>query len=500
MNIKSIMDKVFKTNSEEQQQPSIKVVGKIDLDAESAPRIPTVEMTRAEVREKLDNWQPKKWQDVTKRGNIQRYSDGDILEFQTCTGKHGIAIGCLDPINRWIGFYIAVNMYGDGVVTKKGDVLPDGTMAGEWTSDVKNVQKASVHAHSIAKAFLLPQIENERTLFREVLVDEYIDLIAEQRRIMEEEAKRKEEEARLAEEKRIREMTCEAEANPVIDEDSPLCKTETIDSLHHLDYVRGAKTPEANEWPRILTTGRERSYYYNLIGRVNFTMERIRTTEDDQVPIMNYVLSPAYFAEMMSHCDEYTHRYDTFVSAMKHEGESGAGSLSWVSPHGIRQTVIYYVHYEDSLHWQLIYLEDDDLILHQLFTKRSGIGNDYNQVLRASDSTIYVNYREVINRLLSILLCFFGMEAETKPSRIVQSSQSPIPHPSSAGAEAPTALPADVCIRTAAWYTQCTVVASEVAPYESHRWKGSGENKTLEPVTVSGYTKGSYTRRAQCAQ
>lgn len=424
--------------------PGLNVVGKIDLDGCCEPKLDT-SMSREDVRKHIDEWQPKKWQEITERTNnsIQRYNDGDVLEFKLKGGSTGVAIGLVDPIKRKCGYYIAMGLYGDDVITKAGtSVMEDGAIAGEWSDRVKFVILAKGAVALMAKNLLMPKINDDREKFHELLVDEYMKLIEKQKRLEQEEQRKererilaeqmereRSEESRREKEEAIRriqqerqrlidEMTCCTEQRPrFIEYDAVLCEGETLDDLHHLPYMRGEKTPEIGEWPRITTNREARSYFYNIMGRTNLTFEKIALTRTNGSPVRNYLLSHDFMHEMNARHDEFETKYHSFVDAIEKVGESGAGSVSWINHSGIRQTVIWYVHYTNALHWNLIYLEDDDIIMHQLFTKRLGVGNDFSQVMWGGESTAYASNKMVLERVLSKLLRFFGAIRNFTPQK-----------------------------------------------------------------------------------
>lgn len=508
--------------------PGFKIVGKIDLDSLPKKTHPEPDTSRKVeqyinrggrdrelMRQKLDEWfvgNAKEYLGM-KKGNVDPYNDGDIVKFTLTDGTTGYAVGRTEPLKQEIGYYIAIGMYGENVITKYGDEGDGEISDGYWPLNIMNIQHASKEKAEILRMFLMPQIERERNVLRELILQEALDLAEEQRRRIEEEKeaerKRKEEERLKAEaEQREREkqealarieeqrQQLIAEAESTIESDAPFCKGETVESLAYLDYVRGEKTAELNEWPRMTRQHRFRSFVYEFLSRVNLTFEKITSHRDYcNTPARNHILSREYYKMMKAKRNEYVERYDSFLNAAEAAGYDRflSGSISWVNGEGVRQTIIYVACTEKPRSWNIMYLEDDDMILHNIFSKRSGEGNDYSQTLIASDTSIYMNNKTVLGRITDILLCFFGMEAETQALTHNENENG-----NRSSSSSSSSLATDIFFRTAAWYTECTVPATEVASYESHRWKGSGENKTLEPVTVSGYTKGAYTRQAQC--
>ena len=442
-----------------------KVVGKIDLDAIDDSTRPVKggptdgistefiisDADRDEIRRKVAAWQPN-WKRIRTELsgiNMYDYHDCEPIRIKTTDDRTAFAIGCLDPLKQTVGYYIAINLYGEGVVTKMSEkTMEDGVVAGLWSPDtVKSINKATTSEHNLVMSLLYPQIATEYTEFRDLLVNEFMELAEEQaRRNAEDERKRQEEEQKRKEkgeaikhiqeerERLLAEAAYEETEEPsFIGDDEVLSRNEKLDDLMFLPYVRGEKTPEIGEWPRISIDKSVRSYYYNLVGRTNLTFEKIGVTRDAGIPVRTYLLSRSYLREMNARKDELREKYDNFVDAMKQEGESGAGCVSWVNIHGVRQTIIWYVHYANSLNWNLIYLEEDDIVMHNVFTKRSGLGNDFSQTLYGSSSTVYTTNKSVLGRVISKLLLFFAMEREIEAGTIHGVAPAIVPDASTLG-------------------------------------------------------------------
>lgn len=442
--------------------PGIKVVGKIDLEGISSSVSKHEDdinhgcHSRDEMRALLDSWFPESHRHCTGLSDcqIQRYKDGDALRFTLKNGVSGLAIGRVEPLKQEIGYYIAFGMYGAGVITKFGSPDSDGEIAdGYWPIGLKSVCTPNKNEIAMVDSFLRPMIEDERNALRNALLEEAMDLQDERLR-QEEEERRQEEERKVAEAARAEQKEREKqeaiarieeqrkqlieEEKEFVDPDSPLCKGEDIDSLVYLDYVRGKKTAELDEWPRMTKPQRYRSLVYEFMSRVNSSLEKIDKQREEGVAVRNYLLSQDYFKEMISKCDEYVDRYDSFLKAAEAAGHGKllSGSVSWLHHDCIRQTVIYVARTDKPRSWNIIYLEDDDVVLHNIFSKRSGEGNDYCQTLFASDTSIFMNNKVTQGRLTDILLCFFGMEADLRSLSEAEShSSATVPSASTEGGD-----------------------------------------------------------------
>lgn len=493
-----------------------KVIGKIDLsginvtthagkDADHTPSADYIISipTREEIEKKINVWRPD-WKFLRKSiPNIStEYADGQPLRIKTKDGRKGYAIGCLDPLKQNVGYYIAINLYGQGVITKMSDkMMEDGVMAGEWNPDaIQSINKATDGEADIINSLLMPQIEKERELFHECLVQEFLELAEEQARRLEEERKRKEEERMKAEaEEREREKQ---EALARIEEQRQQLMSEEqeeLDSypmtvqpeeLAHLPYVRHQKTMRYADWPRV--DGEVHSArYFDGMKTLSYIIEGNGT-------LPTYILSRAYVREMNECREEMMMRFVNYRQLLN--GEQFRNGVLCYNLAGVDVTVIYEVVAPEGEAREVIrfaVINDDQLVCTFASNRTNAAVNPYITHLSmvAPSDPRYSKIKNICNRVIEKIILHIMFEQQTEAlthdeNENENENKATVPNGSPLGD--------DIMMRTKSWYNSVTIPSTEVAPYESHRWKGSGENKTLEPVSVSGYTKGAYTRAAQC--
>lgn len=480
-----------------------KVLGKIDLDSintkmhadKGTNHTPSVDYiisipTREEIEKKLNVWRPD-WKALRKVNPalVYDYSDGDPLRIKLKDGTTAYAIGCLDPLKQMAGYYIAINLYGQGVTTKMSDqMMEDGVMAGEWNPDtVKSVNKATDGENNLIGIMLAPQIEKERILFREALIDEFLVLAERQAQLaVEEQREREKQEAvqRLEEEKARLEEEERFRREDVVPEDL---------DFDHLPIARREKSLRDSNWPRVDQEIDEQSYFGSMATLANIFSE----------PMSTYVMSRTYVNFLYHSMREHLKDFST-VRNLLGENQSSRGVLCYTKRLGseIRNfTIPYLVGSQAKSGTEYIrfaIIVDGQMYGTYIHTRKNAVVQPYvtHNLLLSRNDPDYINFnmKEFCTAIITLILSHIMMEEQTEAMTHSAYDGSG----NSGNSEKSEESAPDILIRTAAWYNSITIPATEVASYESHRWKGSGENKTLEPVTVSGYTKGAYTRQAQC--
>lgn len=489
-----------------------KVVGKIDLDSITTSVRPVVHdpepidfiesvidvTDREEMTRRISEWQPD-WsavrRDIENRNGMSPYMDGDVLQFGNGSRK-GIAIGCLDPIRNLVGYYVAMGMYGDFDITKMSNkVMEDGCAAGCWPNGMLYINKANDTQIQMAKAFLFPMIDKERAAFRELLVDEALEKVAVMR---EQRERRKEEEEREKQEAlaRIEEQRQQLIEDKERQEEEERMANDVIPAdleLDHLSLSRCQKTVRNSNWPRV----------DQEIPDINYFSAMKELSSIFAQPIPTYVLSRTYVGFCYHEMREQLKEFST-VRNLIGEAEFKNGVLCFQKKlNGEMRdfTVPYSVGSNPNSGTELIrfvIIIDGQMYGTYNHSRKNAFTQPFVTHNRLLSPNAYdyqsFNMKEYCESIINLIICHIMMEQQTEASTRSESEcHGDSGNSGKSGESAP-----DIFLRTAAWYNSVTIPSTEVAPYESHRWKGSGENKTLEPVTVSGYTKGAYTRVAQC--
>jgi len=409
-----------------------------------------------------------------------KYRDEEIVQF-SYNGRRGLAIGMVDEVFKSVSFYCAMNLYGkENQIVRPGDTLEDGTLVCGWPEGC-TINKADDMQKQMGETFLLPMMRNEIDALHSFQKEELERREAEEKKKKEEEEKRQAE-LRAAEKiKRQEELMAEEEKNRVIHE-SDVDELPVWDDLKHRDYMFGSESMLRSDWPRFGKT-LEATKFLALHFMANQFSFMTNVTR-----INTYLMSRSYVNRMMDRVKDYRDAGITFKNAA---GDvKRGGSIVWTDDEGRRCVLIYYVDAYNKHVMCISYLEDDKL----MFSMKVVLDN-YN----TTSEKVYVancctgrrvNHSEglvqMCRRMLYAHLCMENDVDQQLYTISEGESGLSIGSNSVEGYE-------DVLVRDASWYTNVFVNKTiEVDSYRSHRWFGSGENKHLEEVTVSGYTKRPY--------
>lgn len=451
------MSEVFEPSAN-RQRPN--VIGKIDLDRINSKMHPdkgadhtmTKEWiiaipTREEIRKRVEEWHPH-WKTLRQTlPNVQEYSDGQPLRVGLHNGTKGYAIGCLDPMKQTVGYYIAINLYGSGVITKISDrMMEDGVMAGEWSPEtVKSITPATSGECDIINSLLLPQIERERELFRETIIDEFLELAQEQARRLEEERRQLEEALKRQEEERRRKeeeenAQCQEVEKTMEEEEERRRREDVIPEdldFEHLPLSRREITLRNSNWPQVDREIDEQRYFSSM-GILASILEE---------PLQTYVMSRTYVNFLYHDMKEQIKDFST-VRNMLGEGQSSRGVLcfsKWLCGSVRELTVPYFIgsHAKSGTEYvRFAIIVDGQMCCTYAHNKKHSMVQPYvthNLLLSPLDSD-YMSFptKDLCSAIMTLILSHEMMERTLSVST---ADISP-----SMGSDS------DILIRTAEWY------------------------------------------------
>lgn len=459
----------------------VKIVGKIDLSTIPNSTRPVVKPKEWSVKEGFKNLDVK---------NFCYYEDEEIVAFKRGE-RTGIAIGMVDEVFQKVGFYAAMNLYGNpNQLVKMGDEV-DGKVIDGWDDDCI-IMKADQLTKDTGGVFLKNMYKSE--------IDAY-------HKMQEEELARREEEERLAKEKaeqeRFQQEARKQEAIERLRQERERLSKESnedelpiYDDLRHLPYMRSEKKLLDREYPKVALDVSDSVGLRGLACMANLIRDMIFKDKINGIPNHTYLLSSHYYDEMMRRKDSYTEVFRTFNDIVgddvwKH------GTLVYTNKVGQRCALIFCLNTsKTNAVLRYAYMADDMLLCTQQIN--TGISMDENKTQTSNlFSPLEYNKKQrsgAMHDAYNVVFSFLCMENDA------ESIINKMTNGGSASYKASLLVEGDpdIEVRDASWFTNVFVNKTiEVESYKSHRWFGSGDDKHLEEVTVRGYTKSGYTIQAK---
>lgn len=260
----------------------------------------------------------------------------------------------------------------------------------------------------------------------------------------------------------------------------------------HLPYTRGRRQMTTMNWPQIELTY-EGWLRFRLMSNVARLVMMLRKAH-----ALTYVLTGEYYDELSKRGREY---YKSMkIDDVVQHGESASGIIVYPSQ-GYQDTILYRVDNRNLLSILVCYLREDRLMFYESYSMQEVLNHPRTdhficQSLKDSGtdpSRMFSWIRNLITSHLAMELdmerCVRHMIEEDKGSAVETVIQEED--------IVNTADDRDVVMRDYTWYTDITVNHEiPVRGYLSHRWCGTGKDKTIKEVWVRPHVKHGYHREA----
>lgn len=272
--------------------------------------------------------------------------------------------------------------------------------------------------------------------------------------------------------------------------------TETEQKYPHLAYIRMKRELQDMEYPYI-DLEMKAWLRFRLMANIARLFDRV-----GRIKPLTYVLSQEYF-------DELCHRGKTAYRGMSPDsvvtrGEIARGVIVFPNQ-GYEDTIVYDFNNCGNLTILLAYIREGQLMFYESYTTQQLIGepridNFMCKSMREAGTDIGQIYNFVKNLVVSFLAMECDMQRTMK--HFVDDGQAEevvrdIPE----GEFLNHDLDEDVVIRDANWYSSISIDhLIPVQGYVSHRWVGTGKQKTLQEVWVRPHSRNGYHREAGAAK
>lgn len=268
--------------------------------------------------------------------------------------------------------------------------------------------------------------------------------------------------------------------------------TPTEQLYHHLPYLRGHRKMLTMNWPQIEITY-EPWLRFRLMGNVGRLMYMLHKAH-----ALTYVLSEEYYEELSKRGREYYKgvKPDDVVP----HGEAVYGVVVYPCQ-GYQDTILYRIDNRNLLSIIVVYLRGDRLMFYESYSMQEVLNHPRTdhficQSLKDSGTDPNRMFGWIRNFIVSHLAMEHDME-RTVRHLLEEDKGSTIETDISEDDDIDTTDDRDVLMRDYTWYTDLTVNREiPVRGYLSHRWCGTGNDKTIKEVWVRPHVKHGYTRTA----
>ena len=268
--------------------------------------------------------------------------------------------------------------------------------------------------------------------------------------------------------------------------------TPTEQLYHHLSYLRGHRKMLTMNWPQIEITY-EPWLRFRLMGNVGRLMYMLHKAH-----ALTYVLSEEYYEELSKRGREYYKgvKPDDVVP----HGEAAYGVVVYPCQ-GYQDTILYRIDNRNLLSIIVVYLREDRLMFYESYSMQEVLNHPRTdhficQSLKDSGTDPNRMFGWIRNFIVAHLAMEHDME-RTVRHLLEEDKGSTIETDISEDDDIDTTDDRDVLMRDYTWYTDLTVNREiPVRGYLSHRWCGTGNDKTIKEVWVRPHVKHGYTRTA----
>ena len=268
--------------------------------------------------------------------------------------------------------------------------------------------------------------------------------------------------------------------------------TPTEQLYHHLPYLRGHRKMLTMNWPQIEITY-EPWLRFRLMGNVGRLMYMLHKAH-----ALTYVLSEEYYEELSKRGREYYKgvKPDDVVP----HGEAAYGVVVYPCQ-GYQDTILYRIDNRNQLSIIVVYLREDRLLFYESYSMQEVLNHPRTdhficQSLKDSGTDPNRMFGWIRNFIVAHLAMEHDME-RTVRHLLEEDKGSTIETDISEDDDIDTTDDRDVLMRDYTWYTDLTVNREiPVRGYLSHRWCGTGNDKTIKEVWVRPHVKHGYTRTA----
>ena len=268
--------------------------------------------------------------------------------------------------------------------------------------------------------------------------------------------------------------------------------TPTEQLYHHLPYLRGHRKMLTMNWPQIEITY-EPWLRFRLMGNVGRLIYMLHKAH-----ALTYVLSEEYYEELSKRGREYYKgvKPDDVVP----HGEAAYGVVVYPCQ-GYQDTILYRIDNRNLLSIIVVYLREDRLLFYESYSMQEVLNHPRTdhficQSLKDSGTDPNRMFGWIRNFIVAHLAMEHDME-RTVRHLLEEDKGSTIETDISEDDDIDTTDDRDVLMRDYTWYTDLTVNREiPVRGYLSHRWCGTGNDKTIKEVWVRPHVKHGYTRTA----
>lgn len=465
----------------------VKVVGSIDLSG-----MPKRSVSSPAEEEEKDTTVKEMFKNLDVK-NYYIYEDEEIVAFKR-GDRTGIAIGMVDKVFQKVGFYAAMNLYGKhNQLVKMGDVV-DGNVVEGWPSDCI-IMKADKLTKDTGGVFL-------KTMFQEYIYEYHWNQDDELKRREAEEEKKREELRKAEEEKReaLRRLEEEkirlgkmkmAEEDDTDISDADAKELPIYDDMVHRKYMLSMESLVGASWPKIKPHQEDSAVFLSLHYMASQFSNILKTPESN-----TYLMTREYLRTMMKRTEDYRAEFEDIYGVLGNDNVAGA--IVWTNRVGKRCILIYNVDTRKNHCIRLSYIADDFLIVSGKVDFACSTRKEKRSLVTLYDEYVLAkNTKEHLDYLLNLVFCHLCMEADVKRT-LWKISGGTMSERDKYQLRNSVEGYDDVLVRDASWYTNIFVNKTiDVSAYKAHRWCGSGADKHLELVDVSGYTKNGYTVKAK---
>ena len=268
--------------------------------------------------------------------------------------------------------------------------------------------------------------------------------------------------------------------------------TPTEQLYHHLPYLRGHRKMLTMNWPQIEITY-EPWLRFRLMGNVGRLIYMLHKAH-----ALTYVLSEEYYEELSKRGREYYKgvKPDDVVP----HGEAAYGVVVYPCQ-DYQDTILYRIDNRNLLSIIVVYLREDRLLFYESYSMQEVLNHPRTdhficQSLKDSGTDPNRMFGWIRNFIVAHLAMEHDME-RTVRHLLEEDKGSTIETDISEDDDIDTTDDRDVLMRDYTWYTDLTVNREiPVRGYLSHRWCGTGNDKTIKEVWVRPHVKHGYTRTA----
>lgn len=268
--------------------------------------------------------------------------------------------------------------------------------------------------------------------------------------------------------------------------------TETEKKYPHLVYIRMKRELQDMEYPYI-DLEMKAWLRFRLMANIARLFDRV-----GRIKPLTYVLSQEYF-------DELCHRGKTAYRGMSPDsvvtrGEIARGVIVFPNQ-GYEDTIVYDFNNCGNLTILLAYIREGQLMFYESYTTQQLIGQPrVDNFMCKSMREAGTDIGQIYNFVKNLVVSFLAMECDmqrTMKHFIDDGQAEEVVRDIPEGEFLNHDLDEDVVIRDANWYSSISIDhLIPVQGYVSHRWVGTGKQKTLQEVWVRPHSRNGYHREA----